>query len=376
MKIIFFANTDWYLYNFRRTLALALRDKGYEVLLLSPPGPYAKKLQKLGLRWLSVPLSRSGLNPFLELATLWKLSKIMRQENANLAHGFTIKGVVYCSLAARLSGISARVNSIDGLGYVFASRDFKARMLRPLVRLMLKLVLASKNTRLILQNSDDVALFRQFDLITDSHIHLIPGAGVDCRRFSIGGKRVVGQPLRVLLAARLLWSKGLAEYAAAARLLKAEGRHVTFLLAGSLDPDNPDSLSIETLQGWVTEGLIDWLGHVTDMAALLATVHVVTLPTAYREGLPSSLTEGAACALPLVTTNMPGCRDVVTHELDGLLVPIGNAMALSLAIARLDDDPALASRLGAAARIKALENFDENIVIKQTMEIYSELLGM
>ncbi len=376
MKIIFFANTDWYLYNFRRTLALALRNKGYEVLLVSPPGPYVKKLQKLGLRWLSVSLSRSGLNPFLELATVWKLSKIMRQENANLAHGFTIKGAVYCSLAARLSGISARVNSIDGLGYVFASRDFKARILRPLVRLILRLALASKNTRLILQNSDDIALFRQFDLIADSHMHLIPGAGVDCRRFSIGGKRVVGQPLRVLLAARLLWSKGLAEFVDAARLLKAEGRHVTFLLAGSIDPGNPDSLSIETLQGWVSEGLIDWLGHVDDMAGLLATVHVVTLPTAYREGLPSSLTEGAACGLPLVTTNMPGCRDVVTHELDGLLVPIGNAMALSLAIARLDDDPVLASRLGVAARIKALENFDENIVIKQTMEIYSELLGM
>jgi len=375
LKIIFFANTDWYLYNFRRTLALALRDKGYEVLLISPPGPYAEKLQNLGLRWLSVPLSRSGLNPFLELATVWKLSKIMRQENANLAHGFTIKGAVYCSLAARLSGISARMNSIDGLGYVYASRDFKACILRPLVRLMLKLALAGKHTRLILQNSDDMALFRQFDLIVDSHMHLIPGAGVDCRRFSIGGTRVVGQPLRVLLAARLLWSKGLAEYVDAARLLKAQGRQVTFLLAGSLDPGNPDSLSIETLQGWVSEGLIDWLGHVADMAALLATVHVVTLPTAYREGLPTSLTEGAACALPLVTTNMPGCRDVVTHELDGLLVPVSNAKALSLAIARLDDDPTLASRLGAAARIKALENFDENIVIKRTMAIYSELLG-
>ncbi len=375
MKIIFFANTDWYLYNFRRTLALALRHNGYEVLLVSPPGPYAKKLQKLGLRWLSVPLSRSGLNPFVELATVWKLSKIMRQENANLAHGFTIKGAVYCSLAARLSGISARVNSIDGLGYVFASRDFKARILRPLVRLILKFALTGKDTRLIMQNFDDMVLFRQFDLIANSYMHLIPGAGVDCRRFSIGGKRVVGQPLRILLAARLLWSKGVAEFVDAARLLKAEGRHVNFLLAGSIDPGNPDSLSIETLQDWVNEGLIDWLGHVDDMAGLLATVHVVTLPTSYREGLPSSLTEGAACALPLVTTNMPGCRDIVTHELDGLLVPIGNAMALSLAIARLDDDPALASRLGAAARIKALENFDEKIVIKRTMEIYSELLG-
>lgn len=374
MKIIIFANTEWYLYNFRRTLALALRDAGHEVLLLSPPGPYAEKLQSLGLRWLPVPMARRSLNPFTELALVLWLRKLMRQERVDLVHGFTIKGAVYGSLAARLAGVPARVNGIDGLGYVFASNDLKARLLRPLVRTMLRLALDGQNSRLILQNSDDVALFHQADLVEDARVRLIPGAGVDCSRFAAGGKRIDGQPLRVLMAARLLWDKGLAEYVAAARLLKAQGRQIHFLLAGTPDPGNPKSVQEETVLGWVSEGLIDWLGHVVDMAALLETVHVVTLPS-YREGLPTTLTEGAACALPLITTDVPGCREVVTHDVDGLLVPVRDAQALAQAIARLDDDPALAARLGAAARAKVLVQFDAQIVIARTMSVYQELLG-
>ena len=134
MKILLFANTDWYLYNFRRTLALALRDAGHEVLLLSPPGPYAEQLQAMGLRWLPVAMSRRSLNPFRELALLLWLRKLIRQEQVDLVHGFTIKGAVYGSIAARLAGVPARVNGIDGLGYVFASNDLKARLLRPVVR--------------------------------------------------------------------------------------------------------------------------------------------------------------------------------------------------------------------------------------------------
>ena len=373
MKILLFANTEWYLYNFRRTLALALRDAGHEVLLLSPPGPYAEKLQALGLRWMPVPMARRSLNPFRELALVLWLRQLMRQERVDLVHGFTIKGAVYGSLAARLAGVSARVNGIDGLGYVFASNDLKARLLRPLVRTMLRLALNGKNSRLILLNPDDVTLFQQAGLVESDRVRMIPGAGVDCSRFASGGQRVDGKPLRVLMAARLLWDKGLAEYVVAARLLKAQGRQIHFLLAGTPDPGNPKSVPEETVRGWVDEGLIDWLGHVGDMAALLATVHVVALPS-YREGLPTTLTEGAACSLPLITTDVPGCREVVTHEVDGLLVPVRNAEALALAIACLDDDPVLAARLGAAARAKVLMQFDEQIVIKRTMAVYAELL--
>ncbi len=372
MKIVLFANTDWYLYNFRASLALALRDAGHEVLLVSPPGPYGDKLRALGVRWLPAPMQRRSLNPLRELALLFWLRRLLVAERVALVHGFTIKCAVYGALAARLAGVPARVSAIAGMGYVFTSRDLQARLLRPLVRGLLRLALGGTGARVILQNPDDVALFRQARLVAASQIRLIRGSGVNCTRFvSCGGQRKE-RPLRVLLTARLLWDKGLAEYVAAIRLLQAQSKPIQFLLAGTPDAGNPASVTEATVTAWVAEGLLQWLGHVSDMPSLLATVDIVVLPS-YREGLPKTLIEAAACGLPLITTNMPGCREVVSHEVDGLLIPVQDAPALATAIARLHDDPALAARLGAAAQQKALTQFDENIVIAETLAVYREL---
>ncbi|MGB5853325.1 MAG: glycosyltransferase, partial [Rhodanobacter sp.] len=178
----------------------------------------------------------------------------------------------------------------------------------------------------------------------------------------------------VLLAARLLWDKGVAEYVEAARQLHAAGRHVRFLLAGMPDPGNPAAVPEPTLRQWVAEGVIEWLGHVDDTSELFRAVDVVALPSYYREGLPKSLIEAAACARPLVTTDMPGCREVVTDGQDGLLIPPHDAGALAHAIARLIDSPGLAARLGAAARAKVLAKFDERLVIERTLAVYRQLL--
>lgn len=374
MKLVLFANTDWYLYNFRRSLALALQQAGYDLLLISPPGPYGEKLRESGLRWQPLPMVRRSLNPLREAALLWHLWRLFRRERPALVHGFTIKCAVYGSLAARLSGVPARVNAVAGMGYVFTSDDLKARLLRPLVRLLMHLALDGRNTRLILQNPDDVALFKRAGLVHPARIRLIAGSGVDCSRFVPGSAtRDPAQPLRVLLAARLLWDKGLAEFVAAARELQRQGRAIRFLLAGDPDPGNPAAVSEDSIRGWVEEGALEWLGHVDDMPALLASVDMVVLPS-YREGLPKTLIEAAACGLPLVTTDAPGCREVVSDGVDGLLVPVRDAQALAQAIARLQDDPDLAARLGEAARAKALARFDERIVIADTMAVYRGLL--
>ena len=376
-KLVFFANTDWYLYNFRRSLALAAQSSGYEVLLISPSGEYGERLRRLGLQWQPLPgMDRRSLNPLHELQVLLSLVALFRRERPTLVHGFTIKCAVYGSLAARLARVPARVNAVAGLGYVFASSDRRARWLRPLVRVMLRLALRGRHTRLILQNPDDQAMFQQSGLIEFDRIDLIPGSGVDCARFAPRADK--GAALRpqpcVLLAARLLWDKGVAEYVEAARLLRSAGRNVRFLLAGMPDRGNPAAVPESALRQWVEDGLIEWLGHVDDTSELFRSVDVVALPTYYREGLPKSLIEAAACALPLVTTDMPGCREVVTNEVDGLLIPPHDAGALAHAIARLIDSPELARRLGAAARIKTLANFDERIVIERTLAVYRELL--
>ena len=376
MKLVLFANTDWYLYNFRRSLALALRDAGHEVLLLSPDGAYGARLQELGLHWEPVPMDRRSLNPLREVALLWHLWRLFRRERPALVHGFTIKCAVYGSLAARLAGVPGRVSAVTGLGYVFTSDDAKARWLRPLVRGLMRLALGGKRARLILQNPDDVALFESARLVDPQDIRLIPGSGVDCVRFAPRADAhtiALGQPLRVLLPARLLWDKGLAEFVDAARRLRAQGRTLEFLLAGTPDPGNPAAAPETMVQGWVDEGVLQWLGHVDDMPALFRSVDMVVLPS-YREGLPKGLIEAAACGLPLVTTDVPGCREVVTDGENGLRVPVRDAGALAAAIARLQDDPVLAQRLGAAARQRALDEFDERIVIDRTMAVYREVL--
>ena len=176
----------------------------------------------------------------------------------------------------------------------------------------------------------------------------------------------------MVLAARMLWDKGVDEFVNAARLLKSEKRNLQFVLAGSPDPGNPAFIPEKTLLEWQVSGLVEWLGHVEDMPAVLAGADIVALPS-YREGLPKSLIEAAACARPLITTDVPGCREVVTDGVDGLLVPAHDAMSLARAIARLQDDPALARRLGQAARAKALAKFDERVVIARTLAVYDEV---
>lgn len=429
MKVVLFANTEWYLYNFRRSLAAALRDAGHEVLLVSPPGPYGERLRALGYRWLPAPMQRRSLNPFRELALVWWLRRAFRRERVDLVHGFTIKSAVYGALAARLGGVPARVSSVAGMGYVFISDAPKARALRPLVRGLLRLTLGGRGARLILQNPDDVALFRRERLARSEAIRLIPSSGVDCGRFrpgpatelsgqsvnpasvwgtrsplapgsgldagpaegqagtcgvDLGGasrvERVGGQGadrepgrFQVLLPARLLWDKGLAEYVEASRLLRAEGRAVDFLLAGDPDPGNPASVPEATVRSWADSGLVHWLGHVDDMPSLFRSVDAVVLPS-YREGLPKGLIEAAACGLPLVATDVPGCREVVSDGVEGLLVPVRDARALADAIARLQDAPELCARLGRNARARALAEYDERIVIGHTLAVYEELL--
>ena len=372
MKIVLFANTDWYLWNFRRSLAVALRDAGHDVLLISPHGPYGEKLRELGLPWQPVPMDRRSLNPLREAALLLHLTRMLRRERPDIVHGFTIKCAVYGSLAARVAGVPGRVNAVAGMGYVFISHSVKARVLRPVVRALLKLALGGRNARLILQNPDDVALFQHARLVDPAHVRLIQGSGVDCSRFRPDPDRQAGARLRVLLPARLLWDKGLAEYVQAARLLHAEGRPIDLLLAGDPDPGNPAAVPEAQVREWAEQRLVQWLGHVDDMPALLRSVDIVALPS-YREGLPKGLIEAAASGCALVTTDVPGCREVVTHDVDGLLVPVRDGAALAKAIARLQDDPPLRVRLADAGRRKALEQFDERIVIRKTLAVYDEL---
>jgi glycosyltransferase involved in cell wall biosynthesis len=395
MKIVLFANTEWYLYNFRRSLALALREAGHDLILISPFGPYGAKLRAMGFRWEAAPMDRRSLNPFRELFLIDWLRRLFQRERVDLVHGFTIKSAVYGAFAAKLSRVPAQVNAVAGMGYVFASDDFQARLLRPLVTRLSRWTLGGRNARLILQNPDDVGFFTAARLVNPDAIRLIPSSGVDCERFSpadsaddqiwggangrcfgdrLGGGAFPAGSLRVVLAARLLWAKGIGEFVEASRQLQSEGRKVLFLLAGDPDPGNPDAVPVPMLEQWQAEGLVKWLGHVDDMAALFRSVDVAVLPSYYREGVPRGLTEAGACGLPLVTTDTPGCREVVVDGENGFLIPLRDSESLATVITRLQDDPELRRRMGLASRKKVAAEFDERIVIERTIAVYRELL--
>lgn len=375
IKILFFANTDWYLFNFRLALAKAARAQGAEIVLVSPPGPYGKRLGDEGFRWIPVPMMRRSLNPIREARLLWVLWRLYRREKPDIAHHFTIKCVVYGTLVAKAGGASGIVNAVTGLGYVFTSKEQLARVLRPLVGLLLRFALGGRESRLIVQNPDDRRAIIDAGLVDPAHMRLIAGSGVDTQRYQPrldAFHQTARGATSILFAARLLWDKGVAEFVQAAQVLRAEGLGVQFLAAGDPDPGNPASIPEEQLVMWRREGHVTFLGHVPDMPSLMAKTDIVVLPS-YREGTPRSLIEAAAAGLPIVTTDAPGCREVVQNGISGFLVPARDGTALAGAIRKLVLDPALAARMGAAGRKKALAEFDERIVLTGTLSVYREL---
>lgn len=373
MKILLFANTEWYLYNFRLALARALRAAGADVVLVSPDGPYGPRLEAEGFRWIPVPMERRSLNPLREIGVLAHLVQLYRHERPDFVHHFTIKCVVYGSFAARMAGIGRRINAVAGMGHVFSSGGRRSALLRPFVRQLMRLALSGKETRLILQNSDDCAVFRQARLIDDERVHLIRGSGVNTERFVPSPERRSGRPFRVLFAARLLWDKGVAEYVEAARLLKGEGLDIEFVLAGSPDPGNPAAVPEEVVKSWGDAGLVTAIGHVDDMVPWLHRSDAAVLPSSYGEGVPKSLIEAAACGLPIVTTDAPGCREIVRHGENGLLVRPADARAVADSIRLLYESTEERRRMGAAGRQKVLKEFDEKLVLAQTLNVYREL---
>lgn len=375
LRVLLFANTEWYLFNFRLALAKAAQEQGAEVVLVSPPGPYGERLRHAGFRWIPVPMTRRSLNPIREARLLWTLWRLYRREKPDIAHHFTIKCVVYGALAAKSAGTPAVVNAVTGMGYVFLSNEPLARILRPVVRWLLRFALSGRKSRLIVQNPDDQRAIIKARLVDAAYIRLIFGSGVDTQRYKPhSGRLDTGDGnISVVFAARLLWDKGVAELVQAARALRAEGLKTRFFAAGEPDPGNPASIPDEQLEIWRREAAVTFLGHVQDMPGLMASADIVVLPS-YREGIPRSLIEAAAAGLPIVATDAPGCREVVENGVNGFLVPARDSGALAAAIRKLVLDPALAARMGAAGRQRALDVFDERIVLTNTFAAYRELV--
>ena len=275
---------------------------------------------------------------------------------------------IYGSFAARFAGIKNVVSSITGLGYAFINKG----ILRFIVRAMYKVAFQGVS-QVIFQNSNDKEMFLRYKLISPKKVYLVKGSGVNTEYFTshVNDNRLNGN-ITFALISRMLWDKGVGEFVEAAKSTKRSLPTLKFLLVGSPDYGNPNTVPEKFLEDQNANGCIEWIEHVDDVKPFIVKSDVVVLPS-YREGLPKVLLEAASCGRAIVATDVPGCREIVEHGINGLLVPPKNVNSLAESMLKLAKDPGLRLQMGQNGRKKVLREFDERIVIRKTMEIYKKV---
>jgi len=365
--LVYVITEDWFFASHFLDRAIAAKNSGYKVSVVTRCRETAQQLNAHGLIFEDINFSRRGLNPISELATIVRLRATLRRIKPDFVHNIALKPVVLGSLAAQLAGVRNVVNAPVGMGYVFTSNESKARVLRPLVKKLIRYVLSRPNSKVIIENSDDYNNLVSGRFAKKESISLVKGAGVDTSKFKYTVEPE--QPVKVIMVARLLRDKGIQEFIDAAEIVKQSNPSVKFLLVGDVDDGNPTSLNTKQLVELKNSQNVEWLGARHDIAELLAASHIACLPS-YREGLPKSLIEAAAVGRAIVATDVPGCREVVTHLMNGLLVPPRDSKALAAALLVLINDPELRSKMGRENRNKAETEFANEIIIRQTQSVY------
>ncbi|MGE5502828.1 MAG: glycosyltransferase [Actinomycetota bacterium] len=370
-KILFLVTEDWYFVSHRLDLARRTRDAGYEVVVATRVQAMGDLLEREGFRVIPISMLRRSRNLWHELQTIRQLIGIYQAEGPDIVHHVALKPILYGTLAAWFVGIGRVVNAAAGMGFVFTSSTWKARLLRPLITLGLKVLLSGRNRWLIVQNRDDGEMFRRLGIGKRGHVALVRGSGVDVEQF-VPLPEPPGD-VTVAVVARMLWDKGVHKVVEAVRKLRAEGEPIRLLLVGDPDLDNPAAVPRERLEEWAREDGIEWLGFKDDIREVWARAHIACLPSR-REGLPRSLLEAAACGRPMIATDVPGCRELVHDGENGILVQPRDVPGLAEAIRRLARDPALRARMGARGRKMVVDTFSDDIVIAQHLDLYRRVL--
>ncbi|WP_129793615.1 glycosyltransferase family 4 protein [Sphingosinicella sp. CPCC 101087] len=368
--VVLSINASWNVFNFRRGLVAALREAGWHVVVLAPADEYAPRLAEMGVEHVPIAIDSASLSPARDLALLAGYYRRLARIRPDIFLGFTAKPNVYGSLAAQALGIPV-INNISGLGTAF----MKSGPLRWIVERLYRVALR-RSAIIFFQNEEDRRLFLDSGLVRPQQARLLAGSGVDLARFApASGRERPPGPFTFLLVGRLLWQKGVAEYVEAARLVRREVPDARFQLLGFLEAANVSAVGRADVGGWQSEGLIDYLGQVDDVRPLVAAADCLVLPS-YREGLPRSLLEGAALAKPLIASDVPGCRQVVEHGVNGLLCEVRNARSLAdamLAMLRLDEEARRA--MGAAGRKRVERDYAEERVIGAYRDAIDEKLA-
>lgn len=363
-KLFFLVAEDWYFVSHRLPLAIAAREQGFDVTVVTRVSTHRATLEKAGIKTVPFEMARQSVSPVAILREALQLARLYRREQPDIVHHVALRSVIVGALAARLAGVRGVVSAVTGLGYMFATEG-RHTWARTLVKRGLRLLLSEGVT--IVQNPEDRDFLERLG-VSEARLRLVLGVGVDPERFQPGGSPKA-VPV-VMLASRLLWDKGVGEFVEAARRLTGRAR---FVLVGAPDPENPAAVSERQLETWAKQGVVEWWGFQQNMPHVLRQATIFCLPS-YREGMPKALLEAMATGLACVTSDAPGCRDAVEDGVSGLLVPARNADALATAIDRLLSDAVLRTRLGLAARARAVERFNAQRVVTETLQIYRDLM--
>lgn len=362
MKVAIVLNTSWNIYNFRMNFVRTLIAQGYEVHTVAPVDPFTSKLEEAGCHHHAVRMDSRGINPVKDLALIFELRSIYKRVRPDIILHYTIKPNIYGSIAAATLGIPT-VNNVCGLGTVFLRQNLLSRIAILLYRWSFRFP-----RKVFFQNPDDRELFVSKRLVAPEAADLLPGSGIDLNRF-VPTSFTRSKPFTFLLISRLITDKGILEYVDAVRRLKAEGIDARFQVLGAKDPKHRRGIPVETIQEWIDDKTIEYLGTTEDVRPYIHAADCVVLPS-YREGTPHTLLEAASCAKPIVATDVPGCHQVVKDQYNGMLCRIKDSADLAAkmkAMSRLDDSTL--RRLGTNGRNKMEREFSDSVVIQKYLDV-------
>lgn len=369
--LLFVVNFDSFFLSHRKAIGIAAQEAGFDVTIVAKDTGRSEEIKKLGFKFINLPIDSTGMNLRKELRTCRFLSKLYRKEKPDIVHHVGLKLILWGSLASRFGRIKNMVNAVSGLGIMFS--DEKRGLVSAAILHTLRLVSRGKKVRYIFQNTDDLALFQKYKVVSTDYVSLIKGAGIDLEDF-----RLIPEPLhgkvKIIITARMIRDKGIIELIEAAKILKPKYEDkISFVLCGGLDP-HPLAIREDYLKNECDGEYISWLGFRTDIRDLLAQSHIVAFPSYYREGIPKSLIEACAIGRPIVTCDSVGCRETVNHGVNGFLVPPRNPVELAKAIELLINNRELRIEMGKESRIMAEHYFSIKEVVQKHLEIYDSFI--
>ena len=370
-KVLFVITEDWFFHSHFLDRAISLLASGGAVGVATRFSVHEEELKSLGFTLFPINFSRRGLNPFTEFVTSIRIRKIVREFKPDITHNVALKPVVTGTFGELLGRQKVVVNALVGMGYIFTSTDARASLVKPILSKMLKFLLHSKSVHVVIENPDDLNSLVSDGFVDPSQISIIRGAGVNLDAFPFCPE--TPGPIVVTLVSRILRDKGVLEFIEAASHLRLSAPDVVFQIVGETDPGNPSAIQQSEIDSWKPLPNVKLLGRRNDIASILKGSHVVCLPS-YREGLPKALLEALSSGRPIVTTDVPGCREVCNDGVNGLLVPARDSIALSKAIEKLALDAEMRQAMGRAGRLRAETEFSNEIVCAQTLDLYRKLM--